>query len=77
MEKDIIGFKDMHSDQITELMDFIAHSLTLANALAEEVDDEEIFDDAKSRVESLIEMLGGQALITDQTSLESTDLEQG
>lgn len=73
----VIGFKDMHPAQVTEMMDFIAHFLTMADALSNAMEDEEVFLDAKNRAESLIEMFGGQALITDQTSPESSDLEQG
>ena len=75
--KEVIGFKDMHPAQVAEMMNFIAHFLTIADALSEVEEEEDIFLDAKNRAESLIEMFGGQAFIIDQMSPESTDLEQG
>jgi hypothetical protein len=76
MDDNIIGFKDMHQSQIDELMNFLCSSLDWAMALSEVLEEEEIFSEAKNKVESLIEMFGGNALIV-QTSLESSDLEQG
>jgi len=76
MDNIIIGFKDMHQSQIDELMNFLCSSLDWAMALSEVLEEEEIFSEAKNKVESLIEMFGGNALIV-QTSLESSDLEQG
>lgn len=75
--EDIIGFKDMHPAQVKEFMNFIADALGMARALSDELEEESIFEDTKSKVESLIEMFGGQALIIDQMSPESSDLEQG
>lgn len=77
MEENIIGFKDMHSAQIAEFMNFVAHSLDVSCTLSEETGDDSIFSETQSMVESLVEMFGGQALIIDQMSPESSDLEQG
>jgi len=76
MDNNIIGFKDMHQSQIDELMNFLCSSLDWAMALSEVLEEEEIFSDAKNKVESLIEMFGGNALIV-QTSHHLSDLEQG
>ncbi|CAB4190005.1 hypothetical protein UFOVP1202_21 [uncultured Caudovirales phage] len=77
MDKGIIGIKDMHQTQIEELMNFIAHALDLSSTLADVLEEEDIFDETKNKVENLLEMFGGHAIITDQTLPESLDLEQG
>ena len=76
MDDKIIGFKDMNQSQINELMDFICHFLDMAQALSEAIEEEDIFSEAKNKVENLIEMFGGNALIG-QTSHDLFDLGQG
>lgn len=76
MDDKIIGFKDMHSAQVEEFMNFVAHALDISSTLADSVNEEGIFEETKSKVESLIEMFGGHAVI-DQTSHVWSDLEQG
>jgi hypothetical protein len=75
--EDAVGFKDMHSAQIEEFMNFVAHALDLSSTLSDVLEEEDVFTETKNKVENLIEMFGGHAMITDQTSHESTDLEQG
>jgi hypothetical protein len=75
--EDAVGFKDMHSAQIEEFMNFVAHALDLSSTLSDVLEEEDVFTETKNKVENLIEMFGGHAMITDQTSPESTDLEQG
>ena len=75
--EDAVGFKDMHSAQIEEFMNFVAHALDLSSTLSDVLEKEDIFTETKNQVENLIEMFGGHAMITDQTLPESTDLEQG
>jgi hypothetical protein len=75
--EDAVGFKDMHSAQIEEFMNFVAHALDLSSTLSDVLDQEDVFTETKNQVENLIEMFGGHAMITDQTSPESTDLGQG
>lgn len=75
--EDAVGFKDMHSAQIEEFMNFVAHALDLSSTLSDVLEEEDIFTETKNQVENLIEMFGGHAMITDQTSPESSDLEQG
>jgi hypothetical protein len=75
--EDAVGFKDMHKAQIKEFMDFVAYALDLSSTLSDVLKEEDIFTETKNHVENLIEMFGGHAMITDQMSPESTDLEQG
>jgi hypothetical protein len=77
MSKDILGFKDMHQTQIEEFMNFVAHALDLSSTLADAFEEEDVFEETKNKVENLIEMFGGHAIITGQTSPESSDLGQG
>jgi hypothetical protein len=76
MDEKMLGVKDMHPAQIQELMDFCCYALDRAEELAELSDDPEYADEAQSRVESLLEMFGANALIV-RTSPESLDSEQG
>lgn len=62
-DEKVCGVKDMHSAQITELMEFCCYTLDLAAELAEQMNDPEVFKEASSRVESLTEMFGASTLI--------------
>lgn len=67
-----VGFKDMAEEQIEELLNFCCHALNIAVNYA----DDEIVEDTENMISNLIELFGGHAII-DQTSPESSDLEQG
>lgn len=75
MSEKMVGVKDMHPLQIQELMDFCCYALDLAEALAERLGDPEVAAEAASKVESLAEIFGANALIL-QTSPGSPGSEQ-
>jgi hypothetical protein len=75
MSEKVLGVQDMHPAQIKELMDFCCYTLDLAEAMAELLEDREVADEAASKVESLTEMFGANAVIV-RMSPESPDSEQ-
>lgn len=74
MSDKTVGIHDMHPLQVQELMQFCCHALELADALSELAADREILEDTISKVESLGEMFGANAVIL-QTSPGSTGSE--
>lgn len=77
MARRAVGVKDMLPEQVAELMSFVCYSLDVAQALSEETGDPEIFEEAVSAVENLVEMFGGNAIVIHRMSHESSDQEQG
>jgi len=59
-----LGFREMHEDQILELMTFIEDSLSCA-AMA----DPQIYEEMYEKAQDLVHIFGGQQLVT-TTSLE-------
>jgi hypothetical protein len=53
-----LGFKDMHPQQIADLMDFFAFSMDLASSL----ESEEIIEEAKTKLAGVITIFGGMAI---------------
>jgi len=62
-DEKVFGVKDMHSAQVTELMNFCCYTLDLAAELSHQMNDPEVFEEASSKVESLAEMFGANTLI--------------
>lgn len=62
-EDKVLGVKDMHPAQVQELMDFCCYALNLADAISMEMDCPEVAEETASKVESLLEMLGANAVI--------------
>jgi hypothetical protein len=59
-----LGFRDMHTDQITELLTFIDHSLSAASMA-----DPEVYEEMYEKAQDLVQIFGGLQLVT-ETSLE-------
>lgn len=59
-----LGFRDMHEDQIAEMLKFINNSLNIASMA-----DPEIYEEMHEQAQDLIQIFGGVQLIT-ETSLE-------
>ena len=59
-----LGFREMHTAQISELLDFINCSLNAA-AMA----DPDIYEEMHEKAQDLVEIFGGIQLVT-ETSLE-------